>query len=211
MEFSRVLAHASDLDGDMLTATVVSGPSHGTLSLNSDGSFTYTPAANYHGPDSFTYRASDGSADVTATASITVRPVNDPPVAGDDTYATDEDVALTIAAPGVLANDSDLDGDTLTITVVSGPSHGTLTLNGDGSFTYTPVLNYHGLDSFTYRASDGTADVTASASITVRPVNDPPVAADDTYATDEDVVLTIASPGVMANDSDLDGDTLTTT
>ena len=75
--------------------------------------------------------------------------MNDPPVSADDTYATDEDTALTIAAPGVLANDSDLDGDALTATVVTGPSHGTLTLNSDGSFTYTPAVNYHGPDSFT--------------------------------------------------------------
>src|SRR4029434_30387 len=104
--------------------------------------------------------------DATATASITVRPVNDQPVAGGDTYATDEDVALTITAPGVLANDSDLDGDALTATVLSGPSHGLLVLNSDGGFTYTPALNYHGPDSFTYRASDGNADATATASIT---------------------------------------------
>ncbi|HEU0010964.1 MAG TPA: Ig-like domain-containing protein, partial [Verrucomicrobiae bacterium] len=206
---SGVLFNDTDVDGDTLAAAVLTGPSHGTLTLNSDGSFTYTPAANYHGPDSFTYRASDGSASATATANITVRPVNDPPVSADDAYATDEDTALIIAAPGVLANDSDLDGDTLTAAVVTGPSHGTLTLNGDGSFAYTPAANYHGPDSFTYRASDGSADATAAASITVRPVNDPPVSADDTYATDEDAALTIAAPGVLANDSDLDGDTLT--
>src|SRR5262249_22806663 len=149
-------ANDSDLDGDVLTVSLVTGPSHGTVTLNSDGSFTYTPALNYNGPDSFIYRASDGTADVTATAGITVRPVNDPPVAGDDTYATDEDVALPTRPPAVLANDSDLDGDVLTVTLVTGPSHGTLTLNADGSFTYTPALNYNGPDSFIYRASDGT-------------------------------------------------------
>src|SRR5258705_470664 len=126
------------------------------------------------------------------------------PVDVDDANATDEDTALTIAAPGVLANDSDLDGDTLTATVVSGPSHGSLSLNSDGSFTYTPAANYNGPDSFTYRASDGTASATATANITVRPVNDLPVSADDAYATDEDTALTIAAPGVLANDSDLD-------
>src|SRR5207249_4345054 len=133
----------------------------------------------------------------------------DPPVSADDIYATDEDVALTIAAPGVLANDSDLDGDALTAMVVTGPTHGSLTLNSDGSFTYTPAANYNGPDSFTYRASDGSASATATASITVRPVNDRPISADDTYATDEDTALIIAAPGVLANDIDPEGDVLT--
>src|SRR5207247_5315462 len=89
----------TDVDGNILTAALVSGPSHGTLTLNADGSFTYTPASNYNGSDSFTYKASDGSANsATATVSLTVRSVNNPPVANDDSYATDEDTPLTVAA-----------------------------------------------------------------------------------------------------------------
>jgi VCBS repeat-containing protein len=206
-----VLGNDSDVDGDSLTAGLVTGPSQGTVALNTNGSFSYTPHANYHGPDSFTYRASDGTASSnTATVSLTVRSVNDAPVARDDTYATDEDTPLIVAAPGVLGNDSDADGDTLTAASVSDPSHGTLTLNSDGSFTYTPDANYHGSDSFTYEASDGTASSnTATVSLTVRSVNDPPVATDDSYATDEDTPLTVAAPGVLGNDSDVDGDSLT--
>src|SRR5207247_804957 len=103
----------------------------------------------YNGPDSFTYKASDGSANsATATVSLTVRPVNDAPAAVNDSFATDEDTALTIAAPGVLANDTDIDGNTLTAVLVTSPSHGTLALNANGSFTYTPVSNYNGPDSF---------------------------------------------------------------
>ena len=146
--------------------------------LNADGSFTYTPAANYHGPDSFTYKANDGTVDSNvATVSITVNPVNDAPVADDDSYSTAEDTALTVPAPGVLGNDTDVENDTLTAVLVTGPSHGAVTLNADGSFSYTPGLNYNGSDSFTYKANDGAADSNvATVSITVDPVNDAPVA-----------------------------------
>src|SRR5436189_291976 len=173
----------TDVDGDPLTAILVDGPAHGTLSLNSDGSFSYTPALNYNGPDSFTYKANDGLADspTNATASITVTPVNDPPGTSDrngaeDAYTTPEDTTLTVTAPGVLANDTDIDGDPLTAILVDSPAHGTLSLNSDGSFSYTPALNYNGPDSFTYKANDGLADspTNATVSITVTPVNDPP-------------------------------------
>jgi Ca2+-binding RTX toxin-like protein len=102
-------------------------------------------------------------------------PPNSAPVANDDAYATAEDIALTVAAPGVLANDTDVDGDTLTAALVSGPAHGTVTLNPDGSFTYTPAPNYNGPDAFTYVASDGAANSgIATAAITVTSVNDSP-------------------------------------
>ena len=206
-----VLGNDTDMDGDPLTAVLVAAPDHGTLSLNSNGSFTYSPAANYNGPDSFTYRANDGTANSnTATVSITVNPVNDPPVAANDTYSTNEDTPLTVAAPGVLGNDTDMDGNPLTAVLVAAVSHGTLTLNANGSFTYSPAANYNGPDSFTYRANDGTANSnTATVSITVNPVNDPPVAANDGYSTNEDTPLTVAAPGVLGNDTDMDGDPLT--
>src|SRR5204863_268797 len=112
--------------------------------------FSYTPALNYNGPDTFTYKANDGQADsAPATVNITVTPVNDPPgtsgaVVADDSYTTPEDTTLTVTAPGVLANDSDVDGDPLTAILISGPAHGTLTLNSDGSLTYIPSLNFNG-------------------------------------------------------------------
>src|SRR4029453_19183144 len=131
-----------------------------------------------------------------ATASITVTPVNDPPgtsgaIVADDSYTTPEDTTLTVSAPGVLANDSDVDGDPLTAILISGPTHGTLTLHSDGSLSYSPALNYNGPDSFAYKANDGQADsATATVNITVTPVNDPPgtsgaVVADDSYSTPE--------------------------
>src|SRR5262249_18668693 len=175
--------------------------------------FTYTPAANYHGPDSFTYKANDGTADSNlATVSITVNSVNDVPVAGNDSYTVLEDNTLTVpVASGVLANDTDADGDPLAAVLVSGVSHGSLTLNNDGSFAYTPAANFSGSDSFTYKAGDGQAtSAAATVTINVTAVNDPPVAVDDSFSTPEDVPLTIAAPGVLTNDTDVDNSTLTT-
>ena len=109
----------------------------------------------------------------------------------------------------MLANDTDVDGSTADRgTWSTGPAHGTLTLNADGSFTYTPDANFNGTDSFTYKANDGTADSnTATVTITVTAVNDAPVAANDTYTTNEDTPLTVTAPDVLANDTDVDGDT----
>ena len=131
------------------------------------------------------YDGTDYSAPQTST--ITVTGVNDAPVAVNDSYATDEETALTVAGPGVLANDTDVDGDSLSALLLTGPSHGTVTLNANGSFTYTPTANYNGADSFTYQANDGTADSgAATVSITVNPVNDPPSGADKTITMLED-------------------------
>ncbi|MEM2258837.1 MAG: Ig-like domain-containing protein, partial [Candidatus Thermoplasmatota archaeon] len=122
---------------------------------------------------------------------------NSPPVAVDDSYTTDEDVVLIISAPGVLSNDYDIDGDTLTAELVSNPSHGSVVLNSNGSFTYIPEANYHGEDSFTYKAYDGIAySNIATVTITINSTNDAPIANDDSYTTDEDVVLIISAPGV---------------
>jgi VCBS repeat-containing protein len=205
-----VLANDSDPDGNPLSAVLGSGPSHGTLALNPNGSFTYSPAANFNGSDSFTYRASDGTLPSNlATVAITVGAVNDAPTAADDAYSTGEDTALTVDPPGVLANDSDLDGDSLHTVVGSAPSHGTLTLDADGSFLYTPASDYNGSDSFTYRANDGAlASNLATVTITITATNDGPTAAADAYTTAEDTALTVAAPGVLANDTDPDGDTL---
>ncbi|MCA1683997.1 MAG: tandem-95 repeat protein, partial [Actinobacteria bacterium] len=154
-----VLGNDSDADGDTLTATKVSAPAHGSVTLNADGSLSYTPAANYNGPDSFTYKANDGSADSNvATVNIAVNAVNDTPVAVNDAYSTTQDSPLTVVAPGVLTNDTDIDSPNLIAIKVSDPAHGTVTLNADGSFTYTPGAGYSGTDSFTYKANDGSAD-----------------------------------------------------
>src|SRR5262249_22677152 len=140
-----------------------------------------------------------------ATVTITVTAVNDAPVAGDDSYTTAEDTPLTVAAPGVLANDSDVDSPTLTAIVVSGPAHGSLALNADGSFTYSPFADYNGTDSFTYKANDGQLDSNvATVSLTITAVNDAPVAQGGTLTTAED---TPASGTLTA--TDVDSPTLT--
>ncbi|WP_460242375.1 tandem-95 repeat protein, partial [Aurantivibrio infirmus] len=188
---------------------------NGTLTLNADGTFTYVPNANFNGTDSFVYEASDGNGGTAqATVTITVNAVNDTPTVVDDAYATNEDTTLTINLPNdVLANDSDIDGDSLTVntTPVTDVANGTLTLNADGTFTYVPNANFNGTDSFVYEASDGNGGTAqATVTITVNAVNDTPTIVDDAYATNEDTTLTINLPNdVLANDSDIDGDTLT--
>ncbi|MEI7686260.1 MAG: Ig-like domain-containing protein, partial [Planctomycetota bacterium] len=154
---ASVLGNDSDPDGDALTALLVAGAVHGSLTLNSDGTFTYIPVANYYGADSFTYQAFDGALlSNIVTVSLTINAVNDAPVASDDAYSLSEGGALNVTpAAGVLANDSDIDSANLTAVLVAGPSHGTLNLNSDGSFTYTADPNYNGSDSFTYQAFDG--------------------------------------------------------
>ncbi|HEY3053365.1 MAG TPA: Ig-like domain-containing protein, partial [Thermoanaerobaculia bacterium] len=208
-----VLGNDTDAEGNPLTAALVTNVAHGTLALNANGSFTYTPAANYNGPDSFTYRANDGTLNSnTVTVSITINAVNDPPAAANDSYTTNEDTPLTVATPGVLTNDTDVEGSALTAVLATSPAHGSLTLNANGSFTYTPAANYSGTDTFTYKANDGSADsAPATVTINITAVNDAPVAVDDTYSTNEDTVLSPAAPGVLTNDVDADGNTLTPT
>ena len=205
-----VLGNDTDVDGDALSAVLVTGPAHGTLALQPDGSFVYTPAADFFGADAFTYTVSDsGGASSPATVSIAVASTNDLPTATADAYATNEDTPLTVSAPGVLANDTDVDGDPLSAVLVTGPAHGTVALQPDGAFTYTPAADFFGADAFTYTVSDGGgASSPATVSIAVASTNDLPVATADTYATNEDTPLTVSAPGVLANDTDVDGDAL---
>jgi VCBS repeat-containing protein len=152
-----VLANDSDDDGDPLTAALVSGAAHGTVTLNPDGSFDYQPEAGFSGDDAFTYQASDGlGLSELATVSIVVNPAaNQRPVAVNDHFTTTVDQPLSVSTPGLLGNDSDPDGDPLTAVLFSGPTNGTVTMNPDGSFVYTPNAGFQGRDSFIYRTFDG--------------------------------------------------------
>jgi PKD repeat protein len=185
---------ATDPDGDALTITYTQ-PSHGTF----DGT-TYVPWANYHGPDGFTYTATDpdGESD-SGTVSIMVTPVNDAPTAADQTVSTIEDTPVGITVTG-----SDVEGDPLTFSLVGGPAHGVLT--GDlPNVTYTPAPDYNGPDSFTFRVNDGQLDSNvATVSIAVTPVNDAPTAADQSVITDFETAVPITLAA-----SDVDNDALT--
>lgn len=200
-----VLANDADPDGDPLEAQLVTGPSDGTLILGADGSLSYTPDPDFNGVDSFLYRASDGAAFGPDTeVTINVAPTNDTPVAAPEEFDLGEDSTLTVSASGVLANDEEIDGDPLAAVLVAGPENGALTLNTDGSFVYTPGLDFNGTDTFTYLATDGTVGSnTVLVTLTVNPLNDAPVGAPDVYDVDEDTTLSVdATAGVLSNDDD---------
>lgn len=206
-----ILDNDSDPENSPISAVLIAGPARGVLSLNPNGSFTYTPGANFNGSDTFTYQVSDGTAQsVPATVSLTVNPVNDFPSALDDSFSTDEDVPLEVPAPGILGDDSDTEGSALTAVLIAGPTTGTLNLNSDGGFTYVPKANFSGVASFTYRAFDGSAQSkVAKVSLTINPVNDSPSAQDNGFSTNEDTPLNVSAPGVLNNDSDVEGAALT--
>jgi len=197
---------ATDAENDSLTYAIVDQPAHGSVTLVGTTA-TYTPEPDFNGEDSFTYMANDGMDDSNmAVITITVTPVNDAPVAVEDAYTTDEDTVLTVlVADGVLENDTDVEGDSLTAVLVSDVSNGILSLADDGSFVYTPAENFFGEDSFTYKAFDGELYSEAvTVTLTVNPVNDWVVANDDEYETMAGVTLDVAAPGVLTNDVLLD-------
>ncbi|HEQ3599019.1 TPA: tandem-95 repeat protein, partial [Vibrio harveyi] len=200
-----VLANDSDPENDTLTITAASVPTEqGTVAIV-DGKLVFTPAENFNGDATISYTISDGQLTDDATVAVTVNPVNDAPVAVNDTVSTDEDTAVTI---DVLANDSDPENDTLTITAASVPAEqGTVTIV-DGKLEFTPAENFNGDATISYTISDGQLTDDATVAVTVNPVNDAPVAVDDTVTTDEDTEVTI---DVLANDSDPENDQLTIT
>ena len=206
-----VLTDDIDPHGETLTSIGITDSAHGTLTLKADGSFTYAPEPGFFGTDSFTYKANNGELDSNvATVTITVKEVKEPPMAVGDEFVMDQDVALDLPAPGVLANDTDPHGETLTAIGITDPAHGTLTLKADGSFTYAPEPGFFGTDSFTYKANNGELDSNhATVTITVNEVKKPPMVENDEYATDQDIALTVPAPGVLANDTGADGEALT--
>ena len=207
---------ANDTDADhpvVATSVAVDTPTNnGGLVNEGDGTFTYTPDPDFFGTDAFTYTITDaaGAVSAAATVTLTVSPVNDAPVAGDDGgvgFVTSEDVGFTTG--DVTANDSDVDHPVVasSVAVVSSVTDGDLVDSGDGTFTYTPDAEFFGTDAFTYTITDAAGAVSDPATVVlvVTGVNDPPVAGDDGgvgFVTSEDVAFTTGD--VTANDSDAD-------
>ncbi len=192
---------STDADGDSVTFAVGTvGPSHGTVVIRPNGTFTYTPATDYFGPDSFTYKANDGTADsAEATVSITVSN-NILPVATPGAFTTNED---TPHSGSVTATDANSDPLTYHLGTVA-PAHGTVTINPNGTFTYTPAADFHGADSFSFYANDGTGNSPeATIAVTITSVNDAPVANAASFSTNEDTPQSGAFTSF-----DLDADTM---
>lgn len=169
---SGLLSNDSDPQGTPLTATILTGPTHGSLTLNADGSFEYLPDANYHGDDGFTYRASDGTLGAVGTVSLTVTPVADAPSAvNDGAFAAEHNQTIRLNTSDLLANDGDADGDAISLISVGGAQHGTVVQSGD-DILFTPETGFSGTASFTYTIADanGLTD-TATVSIDVAPSN----------------------------------------
>ena len=207
-----LLGNDTDADGDPLTIVSVQSAVNGTVALVG-GNIIFTPASNYNGPASFTYTISDGRGGTsTATVSVNVVAANDPPVAIDDSAGTTlEDTPVLISVSSLLGNDSDPDGDPITVASVQSGVGGTVSL-ANGVITFTPNPNFNGPASFTYTISDGNGGFsTATVAINVTAVNDVPVAGGDTVTTNEDQPLTLSSAILLGNDVDVDGDPLTIT
>ncbi|MCS0449573.1 tandem-95 repeat protein [Vibrio diabolicus] len=172
-------------DDKVVSLDTNNGPANGTVSVNPDGSVTYTPNDNYHGTDSFTYIVTSGGVSESTTVSVDVTPVNDAPVAKDDTAITDEDTPVTI---DVLPNDNDVDGDKLSIESASVPKEQGTVEVVDGKLVFTPAENFNGDAEITYTVTDGQLTDEAKVTVTVNPVNDAPVVesnlADQTLAED---------------------------
>ncbi|MBH02620.1 MAG: hemolysin, partial [Xanthomonadales bacterium] len=220
-----VVANDTDVDGDNLSVTEVAGQAiaagetiavaNGQVTLNNDGTLTFTPAANYNGPASFDYTVSDGDLTDTGTVDIDVTAINNAPVANNDSANVAEDQSVTI---DVVANDADVEGDDLRVTQIAGRNvsagdtaiveNGQVTLNDNGTLTFTPVANYNGPASFDYTVSDGDLTDTGTVDIDVTAVNDAPVAntplANRTNSDGESVNANTA--GAF---TDVDGDVLT--
>ena len=211
----NVLTNDNDAENDQLSVSPLplKFPLNGAVTLNRDGSFIYQPEANFSGADSFIYEIQDGQGGLAqGLVNISIDNVNDPPVALDDSYVAVGNQQLTVDAPGILANDIDIDGDNISVntTPVIDVSNGQLTLAADGGFTYLANSGFSGTDSFRYQISDP-FNLTAEALVTIEVdgMNNPPIANNDSYAVDEDQTLVVdETSGILANDTDADGDTI---
>jgi len=200
---TNLILTASDIDNAVLTYTILSGPTNGILgALNAGtGAVTYNPNTNFNGTDFFRFTVSDGSLLATGTVAITVTPVNDAPVANNQSVTTPEDTATNLVLTA-----SDVDSPNLTYAILNGPTNGLLSLFGTntGAVTYTPATNYNGPDFFQFIVGDGSLVATGSVAITVTPVNDAPVANNQVVVTPEDTMTNL-----VLTASDIDNAVLT--
>ncbi|WP_425598983.1 tandem-95 repeat protein [Vibrio splendidus] len=203
----QLLAQASDVDGDDLTAANLTAGDNATVTANDDGSFTITPDADFNGDIDLSFDLSDGTETVVATADLTVNPVNDIAVVEDVAYTIEEDGSLTFTDEQLLAGASDIDGDELSVADVSYTgAEGVFTDNGDGTYTFAPNENFNGDVSLDFSVSDGTETVDANIDVTVTDVNDAPVAGATSYQMNEDGTITLSPEQLIANSSDVDGE-----
>ncbi|HVK84168.1 MAG TPA: Ig-like domain-containing protein [Kofleriaceae bacterium] len=207
---AQLVANDTDVDaGDTLSVTAVSGATNGTVAL-AGTTITFTPTTDFVGNATFTYTVSDGTSTDTGTVTVAVGGANDAPVAVDDDATTAEDTPLVISDATLISNDSDPDGQTVTVTAVDNATNGTVAL-ASGDVTFTPDANFVGTATFEYTLSDGTLIDTGLVTVTVTPVNDAPVAVDDTANTDEDTAVVIDAADLLANDTDVENDALVVT
>ena len=222
---SLVLA-AEEVDGESYTFSIITAPANGTATFSSGNTVSYTPDADWNGTDTFTFEATDNrnsSRTNIATATITVNPVNDAPIANDVTANVSEtrqdvtnfsekendfnNIGISSRSMNITLDATDVDNSSLTYIIVSDVSNGTLQSDGTSSIIYTPTTDFNGTDSFTYKANDGTEDSnTATVTITIDPVNDAPVTQDVSFTTDEDTAYTESYTSYI---TDADGDDLT--
>jgi large repetitive protein len=204
-----LLANDMDIDGDTLTITGVHSVRFGTASLDG-GNVKFTPSANFNGSATLLYTVSDGEATAPGVLTLSVGTVNDPPIAGDDYFNTDEDTPLTIESFQLLGTDSDVELENLTVTAVSNPQNCTVTFAND-IITFTPAANFNGDATFDYSVTDGTSTVVGKVTVTVGAVNDAPVARNDATTTTRNTAKVLTVAALLANDTDAEMDALTVT
>ncbi|HGS5641885.1 TPA: tandem-95 repeat protein [Vibrio parahaemolyticus] len=195
-------------DDKVVSLDTNNGPANGTVSINPDGSVTYTPNDNYHGTDSFTYIVTSGGVSESTTVSVDVTPVNDAPVAKDDIATTQEDTAVTI---DVLSNDTDVDGDKLSIQSATVPEAQGKVEIVDGKLVFTPAENFNGQAEITYTVTDGQLTDEAKVTVTVNPVNDAPTIKVDAVEsiTEDAVSIDTVVATLTVRDTDTSEDQLT--
>jgi len=209
-----LLANDYDLDGQTLTIASVGNASHGTVSLDADGSIRFVPEQDFNGEAGYDYLVDDGFGGTgQGTVRVTVTPVNDAPLVNGERIANgSEDAVQLILADALLANDHDVDGDGLRLAAVANARHGSVNLNADGDVVFRPDPDFNGTASFEYTVSDGQGGyATATAEVNIAPVNDNPTAGADGLAAREDTRRVIGAGELLRNDHDVDGDTLSIT